>query len=212
MRRLLLLLCLPTALSFADETTAFVNVNVVPMSSETVVAQQTVIIIGDSIVAVGHVDETPIPEDARVVDGTDRYLIPGLAEMHAHVPDAGARATERYLNLYVANGVTTIRGMLGRPSHIVLRADLESGRVFGPRLVTTRVSRLPNSTPWRTQLTSSVFRLPAMSPWPRACQAYSGRASGRSTTSTATSQRSCLPTVPASAVSAVSSTCFSPPR
>ena len=48
-RLLLLLLCLPTALSFADETTAFVNVNVVPMSSETVVAQQTVIIVGDSI-------------------------------------------------------------------------------------------------------------------------------------------------------------------
>ena len=138
MKRLLLLIaCLPVTFAFADQTTAFVNVNLVPMSSETAIAQQTVVVAGNSIVAVGHVDDTPIPEDARVIDGTDRYLMPGLAEMHAHVPAAGTRALERYLNLYVANGVTTIRGMLGRPAHLELRADLEGGRVFGPRLITS---------------------------------------------------------------------------
>ena len=138
MIRRLFLLALLTCFSPAfAATTAFVNVNVVPMSSETVMAAQTVVVVDGQIVAVGPVDAVPIPKDATVIDGTDRYLMPGLAEMHAHVPDAGSDATTRYFDLYIANGVTTIRGMLGHPSHLQLRADLESGAVFGPRLVTS---------------------------------------------------------------------------
>jgi len=117
--------------------TAFVNVNVVPMSSETVVEQQTVVVENGHIVAIGPVDEVPIPEEARVIDGTDRFLMPGLAEMHAHVPASDSSQLERYFSLYVANGVTTIRGMLGQPSHLALRKDLVDGKVFGPRLYTS---------------------------------------------------------------------------
>ena len=130
----LLFFCGP---AIAADATAFVNVNVLPMTSETVIAQQTVVVDDGRIAAIGPVDEVPIPKGAQVVDGTDRFLMPGLAEMHAHVPDADSPAVDRYFNLYVANGVTTIRGMLGRPSHLELRADLESGQRFGPRLVTS---------------------------------------------------------------------------
>ena len=119
------------------ETTAFVNVQVVPMDEERVVSGQTVVVSDGRIVAVGSVDEVPIPEHARVVDGTDRYLMPGLAEMHAHVPDTDSSNIDRYFSLYVANGVTTIRGMLGQPSHLGLREALEAGDVFGPRLYTS---------------------------------------------------------------------------
>lgn len=121
----------------AADSTAFINVNVVPMAAEVVVEQQTVVVRNGTIAALGPVDEVPIPEDAIVVDGTDRYLMPGLGEMHAHVPDADSPDIDRYFSLYVANGITTIRGMLGRPSHIGLRARLASGEVFGPRLVTS---------------------------------------------------------------------------
>ncbi len=122
--------------SVAD-TTAFVNVNVVPMSAEGVIAAQTVIVKDGVISAIGAVDETRIPEDAQAVDGTDRFLMPGLGEMHAHVPDAASPTLERDFDLFVANGVTTIRGMLGRPSHLGLRRQLLDGEVFGPRLVTS---------------------------------------------------------------------------
>ena len=121
----------------AAETTAFINVNVVPMAAEVIVEQQTVVVRSGKIAAIGPVDEVPIPDHATVVDGTDRYLMPGLAEMHAHVPDADSPAVDRYFSLYIANGVTTIRGMLGRPSHIGLREGLARGDVFGPRLVTS---------------------------------------------------------------------------
>ena len=138
MRRLTtFLLTLLVVPALASETTAFINVNVVPMAADVVNNQQTVVVRDGTIAAIGPVDDVPIPEDATVVDGTDRYLMPGLAEMHAHVPAADSPELDRYFSLYVANGVTTIRGMLGQPSHIRLRSRLESGEVFGPRLVTS---------------------------------------------------------------------------
>jgi len=116
---------------------AIVNVDVLPMSDEGVLEQQTVVIDDGRIKAIGPVDEVPIPEHAKVVDGTDRFLMPGLTEMHAHVPDVASDTLARDFGLFVANGVTTIRGMLGRPSHLQLRQDLLDGRVFGPRLLTS---------------------------------------------------------------------------
>jgi len=138
MQRFLLTLVLLLAHSVAVAAgTAFVNVNVVPMTSETVIEQQTVLVDNGRIVAIGPVDDIQIPEKASVVDGTDRYLMPGLAEMHAHVPGSNSADLDRYFSLYVANGVTTVRGMLGQPSHLALRQDLLDGKVFGPRLFTS---------------------------------------------------------------------------
>lgn len=118
-------------------STAFVNVNVVTMTSATIVTQQTVIVTDALIVAIGDVDTIPVPGDAWVVDGTDRYLMPGLTEMHAHVPEVGTQDLDRVMTLFVANGVTTIRGMLGRRSHLTLRQQLIDGDAFGPRLITS---------------------------------------------------------------------------
>ena len=132
-----LVIFLVIAQASSAEPTAFINVNVVPMSSAEVIEQQTVVVANGLIKAIGPVDHVPIPKGSTVIDGTDRYLMPGLAEMHAHVPDADTSELDRYFSLYVANGVTTIRGMLGQPSHLGLRQDLNDGNVFGPRLVTS---------------------------------------------------------------------------
>ena len=61
--------------------------------------------------------------------------MPGLAEMHAHVPpgaDAPREAVEDILFLYIANGITSIRGMLGSEYQIPLAAELRGGGVLGP--------------------------------------------------------------------------------
>ena len=138
MSRLILVLAAVCMASTASaDTTAFINVNVIPMTDERVLAGRTVIVRDGLIAQIGHVDEVPVPEDIRVIDGTDRYLIPGLAEMHAHVPAAEAPELQQYFDLFVANGVTTLRGMLGRPSHLALREELLAGERFGPRLVTS---------------------------------------------------------------------------
>jgi len=134
-RLALMALCVSPA-SVAD-TIAFINVNVIPMSSETVQMGRTVIVENGVITLIGSVDEVRIPDEALAVDGTDRFLMPGLAEMHAHVPDIGSSELKRYFALFVANGVTTVRGMLGRNSHLRLRQQLLDGEVFGPRLITS---------------------------------------------------------------------------
>lgn len=146
MNRLLLLLVSFVAVAVAEAaSTAFVNVNVVPMATETVIEGQTVVVEGRLIVQIGDVDGVPVPDDATVIDGTDRFLMPGLAEMHAHVPEAGTDYLERVFTLFVANGVTTVRGMLGRASHLQLRQKLIDGEVFGPRLITSGPSMNGNS-------------------------------------------------------------------
>ena len=125
------------ALHASAATTVFLNVNVVPMDSDDVIEAQTVVVSGKTIAVIGDVATVPVPEDALVVDGTDRYLLPGLGEMHAHLPPVGSTSLPKVLTLFVANGVTTIRGMLGHPTHLGLREQLADGEVFGPRLVTS---------------------------------------------------------------------------
>ncbi|MGI9263029.1 MAG: amidohydrolase family protein, partial [Woeseiaceae bacterium] len=111
-------------------STAFVNVNVIPMTSEIVIASRTVVVTDGTIVGIGATEDTAVPADAVIVDGTDRYLIPGLAEMHGHVPGRTSGNLDRVLSLYVANGITTVRGMLGQPSHLLLRQDIQAKKVL----------------------------------------------------------------------------------
>lgn len=127
------------------DSIAFVNVNVVPMTTDTVLAEQSLVVTNGKISAIGDVKTTPLPKDAAIVDGTDRYLIPGLAEMHAHVPGAASKDLDRVLALFTANGVTLIRGMLGQSSHLELRRRINDGEVLGPRLVTSGPSFNGNS-------------------------------------------------------------------
>ncbi len=122
--------------AFADST-AFINVNVIPMNSETVLPARTVIVVNGRIDAIGAVDSTVVPDEAVVVDGTDRFLLPGLTEMHANVTSTEPADVRRLFGLFLANGITTVRGMLGRPEHLGLRADLVAGRITGPRLITS---------------------------------------------------------------------------
>lgn len=135
LRIVALLIAVGTTAFASAETSVFVNVNVVPMSDESILTSQTVVVTDGKIAAIGAVDDVPVPEGAVIIDGTDRYLMPGLAEMHAHV--TGNDGFERLATLFVANGVTTIRGMLGRPSHLQIRDEIASGDRFGPRLLTS---------------------------------------------------------------------------
>ncbi len=131
----------------ATGTVAFTDVNVVPMDRERVLERQTVIVRNGRIAAMGPTGRTSVPAGALRIDGRGKYLMPGLAEMHAHIPppQAGREVVERTLFLYLANGITTIRGMLGHPGHLVLRRQTQSGQVVGPRIYTSGPSLNGNS-------------------------------------------------------------------
>ncbi|MDX1495375.1 MAG: amidohydrolase family protein, partial [Longimicrobiales bacterium] len=134
----------------APGTIAFVGVNVLPMSQPGVVEDQTVVVVGDVITEVGPSDQVVVGEGATVIDGEGRYLMPGLAEMHAHVPpgnDPPRDAVEDILFLYIANGVTSIRGMLGSPYQIPLAQELRNGELLGPTFYVGAPSINGNSAP-----------------------------------------------------------------
>ena len=82
---------------------AFVNVAVVSMQDDAVLQKQTVVIEGDRILSIGPVDAISVPLEATVIDGSGRYLIPGLADMHVHVEIPFADGP-----LYLNAGITTV--------------------------------------------------------------------------------------------------------
>lgn len=133
------------------QVTAFVDVNVVPLDRERVLERQTVVVSGDRIVALGPVATTQVPAGAARIDGRGKYLMPGLAEMHAHVVgghDPNHEAINRdILFLYVANGITSIRAMLGAPNQIPLREQLRRGEILGPTMYVSAPSLNGNSAP-----------------------------------------------------------------
>ena len=131
-----LLLCAFVAATSAADDFVIARVNVISMLEPGIQADRDVSVRDGSIVAVGPGGTAAVSETTRVIDGSERFLIPGLAEMHAHVP-VEPDYRDDVLFLWVANGVTLARGMLGHPDHLALRDDLLAQRVLGPRLVTS---------------------------------------------------------------------------
>ena len=113
----------------APNVTAFVHVNVVPMDRERVLNDQTVVIEGDAIKAIGS--HIPVPTGAHVIDGhKTAYLSPGLADMHTH------SETKNDLAVYLANGVTTVLQMGGARSGFVDNTvpAVNRGSIPGPHV------------------------------------------------------------------------------
>lgn len=112
------------------------NVAVIPMSTETVLENQTVVVKNGFVTAIGP--KVTYDKNALVIDAKGKYLMPGLAEMHAHVPPVDEiEPIKEVLLLFAANGVTTIRSMLGHPLHLEVRSKIKSGEILGPRLYTS---------------------------------------------------------------------------
>lgn len=116
----------------------FRGVNVIPMDRERVLENQTVVVRTGRITAMGNEGSVRYGRNALVVDAKGKYLLPGWAEMHAHVPPIDDLGPMReVLMLYLTNGITTIRGMLGHAKHLELRSKIKSGEILGPHFFTT---------------------------------------------------------------------------
>src|SRR5688572_25962447 len=153
------LVALPLSAQRAGET-AFVDVNVLTMESERVLTGQTVVVRGEEIVAVGPAARVKVPAGATRIDGKGKYLMPGMAEMHGHIPppQAPKEFTEAVLFLYVSNGVTTVRGMLGAPGQLELRERVNSGELLSPTLYLAGPSFNGNSVSSPAQAAEMVRR------------------------------------------------------
>jgi imidazolonepropionase-like amidohydrolase len=133
----LLLICVALCLSaFATDnskeatTLVFMNVNVVPMNREGVLERQRVLVRDGRIVAIGAGDSVEIPANARRIEAAGRYLIPGLTDAHVHLLSTNEFA------LYLANGVTTVFNLNGRPAHLLWKKQVAAGELLGPTIFT----------------------------------------------------------------------------
>jgi len=127
-----------------NKTIALTNVNVIPMTVENkVIENTTVVVVDNKISAIGG----KIPNDAMIIDGEGKWLIPGLIDMHVHnlvdgspgnnYPTKGASIffdNQDIMLLYVANGVTTAFELSGRVEHFGQRNEIIKGDVTGPRI------------------------------------------------------------------------------
>jgi imidazolonepropionase-like amidohydrolase len=114
------------------------NVHVIPMDKEQVLMNQVVIVKDGRISLIGDARTVKYSKEALVIDGTGKYLMPGLAEMHAHIPPVdNIEPMKEVALLFALKGVTTIRGMLGHPRHLELRSKIQSGEITGPRFYTS---------------------------------------------------------------------------
>ncbi|MFH2039740.1 MAG: amidohydrolase family protein [Chloroflexota bacterium] len=148
-RRIVWLLCIPliSILSACSNnanysTIVFSNVNLIPMNTEIVIRNQSVLIEGSRIVTIDDTDALQIPANAQIIDGRGTYLMPGLADMHMHTRvdwDDGEIWPINPLYLYLANGVTTIRDFApqGSPLTYALnwREEISAGTRIGPTII-----------------------------------------------------------------------------
>lgn len=114
----------------SSDAIAFVGVSVVPLDTERVLPNHTVVIRGGRIVAMGPSADTEAPPGARRIEGRGRFLMPGLTDAHAHL------IREEDLRLFLARGVTTVRNMWGAPRHVAWREAIRRGDIAGPAIYT----------------------------------------------------------------------------
>lgn len=126
------------AVSGLSQTTAFVGVNVIPMDRERVLANQTVIVKNGVIAEIGDSGKVKVPKEAVKVDSTGKFLIPGLVDMHTHLLSDSDEFPDSIgpdeLRVMVANGVTTIRFMIGTPELLALRERSAKGEIAAPTI------------------------------------------------------------------------------
>jgi hypothetical protein len=112
-----------------QQTSAFVGVTVVPMDREVVLPNQTVIVRDGIVAEIGLASEVRVPDGASLIDGSGKYLMPGLADLHVHLQN------EIDLAAYLAHGITTVLDLGAAPRILGWRQRLEDGDLLGPHLL-----------------------------------------------------------------------------
>ena len=138
---LLAALVLVPYLSPAQQTSqlAITHVTVIDATGRPPLAEQTVLIDGGRIAAIGSTAKIKIPKRARSIDATGKFLLPGFWDMHVHI--AGINADPSWskqvlLPLLLANGITGVRDMGGDLEALLSwQRDIESGALLGPHIV-----------------------------------------------------------------------------
>ncbi len=141
------------------QTVALTHVKVIDGTAAPAREDQTIIIVGEQIQAVGRTGEVAIPAGAQVLDLTGHTAIPGLIGLHDHMYYSSAAGgsmkmmLQSYPRLFLGAGVTTIRtaGSTDSYQELNLKARIDGGMSAGPT-VAIPSRGLIRSCPWMTRI------------------------------------------------------------
>jgi len=99
-----------------------------------VLQDQTILIEGERIAAIGSVDQMTIPSDVVRVDGNGKYVIPGLWDAHVHLTFMPELESAMF-PLFVANGITSVRDTGGLVEKVLAKKrEADQGEMPAPRV------------------------------------------------------------------------------
>ena len=123
---------------------ALVHVRVVDGTGQPAREDQTIVVAGGRIQALGDSNSTTVPSAAKIIEARDYTVIPGLVGMHDHTFYPAGQLHYNTLafsapRLYLAGGVTTIRttGSIEPYTDLNLKKAVNEGRIPGPRMHVT---------------------------------------------------------------------------
>lgn len=121
----------------AEDVVAFKNVAVVSVSPPRVTPAQTVLVSDGKISRIGSVNEVDCDAAKLIVDGTGKFLMPGMMDSHAHLPGPQGldMKAKDYLLLQLAHGVTSLRVARYEPDYLELRQTAVDEDWIAPRML-----------------------------------------------------------------------------
>ena len=109
---------------------AITNVTVIDMTSGPAQSGMTVLVTDNRISKISKTKKPKVADGAQTTDGSGKFLIPGLWEMYAHLGEKKGS-----WDLFIANGVTSLRVNLGFPDFHEWRKEISAGELIGPRMI-----------------------------------------------------------------------------
>lgn len=122
----------------AQEATVFKNVNVVPIHTKTVLMNRDVLVKNGIVESIEKTSNRKYA-GANIINATGQYLMPGLADMHVHIPrqQKYGYGQDQFLMLQLASGVTTVRSMRGADVDLMIQKEAAAGKIISPDVYTS---------------------------------------------------------------------------
>jgi len=153
-----LFLFISTLVSFSQ--TYITNVTILDVENQELIPNQTVEFINDVITNIKASKKFKTPENRTIIDGTNKYLVPGLTDAHVHFSQSGGLYTrpdaidlrkvkpyeeeiawthnnmEDLLRRYTQNGITNVIDVGSTFNFLKQRKDFENSE-FSPSIYMT---------------------------------------------------------------------------
>lgn len=114
---------------------AIQNVTVIDVAEASTKPGMTVLITENRIHKIIKTPKTKLAEGIKVVDGSGKFLIPGLWDMHIHPFNEENIHWKEFMALFITNGITNVRVMFGSLELHQWSEEISSGKLIGPRMI-----------------------------------------------------------------------------